>query len=79
MKFRPVQANNNNLKHWGPIPQVDAFWKTDGKHNIRRTDYSESYYTYGLEWGEDYIFTYINSRLLVRTHENCNRVTLWLI
>ncbi|KAI9649850.1 hypothetical protein NHQ30_002432 [Ciborinia camelliae] len=31
--------------HWGPIPQVDAFWKTDGKHNIRRTDYSESYYT----------------------------------
>ncbi|KAM3067192.1 hypothetical protein ACMFMG_005440 [Clarireedia jacksonii] len=50
--------------HWGPIPQVDAFWKTDGKHNIRRTDYSESYYTYGLEWSEDYIFTYINSRLL---------------
>ncbi|CAD6448760.1 84755455-ab05-4b84-aba7-01394a00b53e [Sclerotinia trifoliorum] len=50
--------------HWGPIPQVDAFWKTDGKHNIRRTDYTESYYTYGLEWSEDYIFTYINSRLL---------------
>jgi hypothetical protein len=53
-------------KHWGPISAVDAFYKTNGKHNVRRADYSESYYTYGLEWNERYIFTYINSRLLVR-------------
>ncbi|KAF4631590.1 hypothetical protein G7Y89_g6540 [Cudoniella acicularis] len=50
--------------HWGPVPQVDAFYKTDGKHAIRRTDYSEQYNTYGLEWSEKYIFTYLNSRLL---------------
>ncbi|KAF8850957.1 concanavalin A-like lectin/glucanase [Acephala macrosclerotiorum] len=50
--------------HWGPIASVDAFWRTDGKHNVRRTDYSDQYYTYGLEWSEKYIFTYINSRLL---------------
>lgn len=50
--------------HWGPIAAVDAFYKTDGKHNVRRTDYSKSFNTYGLEWSEKYIFTYINSRLL---------------
>ncbi|KUJ09079.1 glycoside hydrolase family 16 protein [Mollisia scopiformis] len=50
--------------HWGPISAVDAFWRTDGKHNVRRTDYSDQYYTFGLEWSEKYLFTYINSRLL---------------
>jgi beta-glucanase (GH16 family) len=51
--------------HWGPISAVDAFYKTNGKHNLRRTDYSKSWNTFGLEWSEKYIFTYINSRLLV--------------
>jgi beta-glucanase (GH16 family) len=51
--------------HWGPVPEVDAFWKTSGKHNLRRTDYSAEFHTYGLEWNEDYLFTYIDSRLLV--------------
>jgi hypothetical protein len=51
--------------HWGPIPTVDAFWKTTGKHNIRRTDYSEDFHTFGLEWSGDYLFTYIDTRLLV--------------
>jgi hypothetical protein len=54
-----------DLKHWGPISAVDAFYKTNGLHDVRRTDYSESFYTYGLEWSEKYLFTYINSRLLV--------------
>lgn len=52
--------------HWGPLPEVDAFWKTSGQHQIRRTDYSNAYHTFGLEWSEDYLFTYIDSRLLVR-------------
>lgn len=52
--------------HWGPLPEADAFYKTAGKHNVRRTDYSEAFHTYGLEWTEDYLFTYLDSRLLVR-------------
>ena len=52
--------------HWGPIAAVDAFWRTSGKHNLRRTDYSAQFHTFGLEWSEDYLFTYIDSRLLVR-------------
>jgi beta-glucanase (GH16 family) len=51
--------------HWGPLPEADAFYKTAGKHNVRRTDYSESFHTFGLEWSRDYLFTYIDSRLLV--------------
>jgi hypothetical protein len=51
--------------HWGPLPEADAFWKTSGKHNVRRTDYSEKFHTFGLEWSQDYLFTYIDSRLLV--------------
>jgi beta-glucanase (GH16 family) len=51
--------------HWGPVPEVDAFWMTSGKHNLRRTDYSKGFHTYGLEWNENYLFTYIDSRLLV--------------
>jgi beta-glucanase (GH16 family) len=53
--------------HWGPLPEADGFWRTSGKHNLRRTDYSESFHTYGLEWNENYLFTYIDTRLLVRT------------
>lgn len=50
--------------HWGPIASVDAFWLTDGKHTVRRTDYSDSFHTYGMEWSDKFLFTYIDSRLL---------------
>lgn len=50
--------------HWGPTPAADAFWMTTGKHNLRRTDYSEAFHIYGLEWTENYLFMYIDSRLL---------------
>lgn len=50
--------------HWGPIAEADAFWRTQGKHNIRRADYTQAFRTYGLEWSEKYLFTYIDNRLL---------------
>jgi beta-glucanase (GH16 family) len=59
--------------HWGPIAEADAFLRTEGKHNIRRTDYSESFRTYGLEWSENYLFAYINSRLLQVLYTNFAR------
>ncbi|KAG4437092.1 hypothetical protein IFR05_007426 [Cadophora sp. M221] len=64
--------------HWGPIAQADAFWKTQGKHNIRRADYSQSFRTYGLEWSEKYLFTYIDNRLLQVFFINFqNRASMW--
>ncbi|KAF2691892.1 glycoside hydrolase family 16 protein [Lentithecium fluviatile CBS 122367] len=50
--------------HWGPLPEVDAFYKTSGQHQTRRTDYSAQFHTFGVEWSENYLFTYIDSRLL---------------
>ncbi|EMC92656.1 glycoside hydrolase family 16 protein, partial [Baudoinia panamericana UAMH 10762] len=50
--------------HWGPTPGTDAFWRTSGKHTLKRTDYSEAFHVYGLEWTEKYLFMYIDSRLL---------------
>ncbi len=51
--------------HWGPISDADAFWKTSGKHNLRRTDYSKAFHTFGLEWSEKYLFMYVDTRLVV--------------
>lgn len=51
--------------HWGPLPEADGFYKTSGQHQVRRTDYASAFHTFGVEWSEDYLFTYIDSRLLV--------------
>ncbi|KAK3075863.1 hypothetical protein LTR53_000436 [Teratosphaeriaceae sp. CCFEE 6253] len=50
--------------HWGPSTTTDAFWRTSGKHMLKRTDYSDAFHVYGLEWSEKYLFMYIDSRLL---------------
>ncbi|OQU99177.1 hypothetical protein CLAIMM_04849 [Cladophialophora immunda] len=50
--------------HWGPVAAADAFWRTSGKHNLRRTDYAATFHTYGLEWSEKYLFMYVDTRLV---------------
>lgn len=50
--------------HWGPSWLADAYWKTTAGRHLRRTDYTKEFNTFGLEWSEDYIFTYLNSRLV---------------
>lgn len=43
--------------HWGPNSGYDEYLKTSGSVNRRRGFYDQEYYTYGLEWTEDYIIT----------------------
>ena len=50
--------------HWGPTAEYDAFWRSFGKHNLKRTDYSEAFHTFGMEWTENYMFMYLDSKLL---------------
>ncbi|KAK4570545.1 hypothetical protein LTR86_002627 [Recurvomyces mirabilis] len=50
--------------HWGPSSATDAFWRTSGKHVLKRSDYSSAFHLYGLEWTSKYLFMYIDSRLL---------------
>jgi hypothetical protein len=47
----------------GPTSSLDAFWRTTAGRMIRRTDFSQSYHTFGLEWSGDYLYTYMDTRL----------------
>lgn len=66
----PISGRDSIISalHWGPLPEADGFYKTSGQHQVRRTDYASAFHTFGVEWSEDYLFTYIDSRLLVRTY-----------
>jgi hypothetical protein len=61
------QGGNNiasSALHWGPSPATDAWWRTNVKRPALHTTYSAGFNTFGLEWSQKYLFTYINSRLL---------------
>jgi beta-glucanase (GH16 family) len=49
--------------HWGPDYQHDGYINTHGTSFFRRTDFASSWHTFGLEWTEDYLFLYLDSRL----------------
>ncbi|KAF2668939.1 concanavalin A-like lectin/glucanase [Microthyrium microscopicum] len=50
--------------HWGPTTSLDAWWRTNVKRAAFHTSYSNGFHTFGMEWTEKYIFTYVDSRLL---------------
>lgn len=62
----PQGGNNiaSSALHWGPNPANDAFWRTNVKRQALHTTYSKEFHTFGLEWSQKYLFTYIDSRLL---------------
>lgn len=51
--------------HWGTTYLNDAYLKSTSDWGAQRTKYSEGYHTYGLEWTEDYLFTWLDGRLRV--------------
>ncbi|ETN38270.1 uncharacterized protein HMPREF1541_06301 [Cyphellophora europaea CBS 101466] len=62
-----LQGGNNIVSsalHWGPNPAHDAWWRTNNKRSALHTTYSSKFHTFGVEWSERYIFTYVDSRLL---------------
>ncbi|KAF2203850.1 concanavalin A-like lectin/glucanase [Delitschia confertaspora ATCC 74209] len=50
--------------HFGPNPRHDGWWRHNRKQKALHTTYSKGFHTYGVEWTEEHIFTYIDSRLL---------------
>jgi hypothetical protein len=62
----PLGGNNivNSALHWGPNSDNDAWWRTNGRRSALHTTYAGSEHTYGVEWSQKYIFTYVDSRLL---------------
>ncbi len=73
------QGGNNiasSAIHWGPDPSNDAWWRTNVKRTALHTTYATSVHTYGLEWSQKYLFTYIDSVLLQVLYTNFNQ-PLW--
>ncbi|KZF20767.1 glycoside hydrolase family 16 protein [Xylona heveae TC161] len=61
------QGGNNIVSsalHWGPNTANDAWWRTNVKREALHTTYAKKAHTFGLEWSEKYLFTYIDTRLL---------------
>lgn len=62
-----AQGGNNIVSsalHWGPTPSADAWWQTNVKRKALHTTYSGQEHTFGMEWSEKYLFTYVDNRLL---------------
>lgn len=61
----PLGGNNviSSALHWGPDPDNDDWWMTYDKEEALHTTFTTGYRTYGLEWSEKYIFSYVGSRL----------------
>ena len=70
------QGGNNIISsalHWGPDPANDAFWRTNVKRPALHTTYSAGFNTFGVEWSQKYLFTYVNSRLLQVLYVNFDK------
>lgn len=62
------QGGNNAISstlHWGPEHDTDRWWQTSKQRTARHSVYSDGFNTFGLEWSEKYIFTYLNNRLMM--------------
>jgi beta-glucanase (GH16 family) len=73
------QGGNNIISstlHWGPNAANDAWWRTNTKRSVLHTTYAAKYHTFGLEWSQKYMFTYIDSRLLQVLYTNFDQ-PLW--
>ncbi|MCJ1251402.1 hypothetical protein MMC30_008635 [Trapelia coarctata] len=74
-----AQGGNNIISsalHWGPNPANDAWWRTNVKRNALHTTFSATTHTFGMEWSEKYLFTYIDTRLLQVLYTNFDK-PLW--
>ena len=73
------QGGNNlvsSVLHWGPNPANDAWWRTYVKRNALHTTFHKKSHTFGIEWSKNYIFTYLDSRLLQILYTNFHQ-RLW--
>jgi beta-glucanase (GH16 family) len=74
-----AQGGNNIVSsalHWGPNAANDAWWRTNVKRRALHTTYAARFHTFGMEWSEKYLFTYIDTRLLQVLYANFD-VPLW--
>lgn len=49
--------------HWGPDSTTDRWQATSGLRDALHSTYHDKFHTFGLEWTEKYLFTWVDSRL----------------
>lgn len=59
----PAQGFNfvRSTLTWGPLPAVAA--RLFGWQSLKRSSYAQTFHTYTLEWTENFIKIYVDSRL----------------
>ncbi|KAK5090281.1 hypothetical protein LTR05_000453 [Lithohypha guttulata] len=76
-----AQGGNNVMSsalHWGPDTGNDAWWRTNNKRSALHTTFAKKFHTFGLEWNEKYLFTYLDSRLMQVMYVNFDsKSSLW--
>ncbi|KAJ7510963.1 glycoside hydrolase family 16 protein [Mycena galericulata] len=60
--FQGVNYVRSSL-NWGPVPFLNAVAKTFGWWTQRRGGYDEGFHTYALEWSDEFMRMYVDSRL----------------
>lgn len=62
----PQGGNNivSSTLHWGPTASADGWYQNNVKRQALHTTYAAGFHTFGLEWTEKYVFSYIDTRLL---------------
>ena len=75
----PSGGNNiiSSALHWGPDTKDDAFWRTNNKLSALHTTFAAKEHTFGMEWSQKYIFTYVDTRLLQVLYNPFTPEGLW--
>ncbi|KAK4685148.1 protection of telomeres protein 1, partial [Tremellales sp. Uapishka_1] len=63
--------------HWGPTTILDRLYLTWGYREQRRTYYNQKFHTFGLEWNEKFMWTYIDSRVSQVISLRFNKESFW--
>lgn len=71
----PQGGNNivSSTLHWGPDTSEDGWYMNNVKREALHTTYAKGFHTFGIEWSEKYIFSYIDTRLLQVMYVNFNK------
>ncbi|KAK6503548.1 hypothetical protein TWF481_008562 [Arthrobotrys musiformis] len=73
-----LRGNDKTYSVGGRVSRLaDRFWKTTRGREIRRTDYTKGFHTFGIEWTKDYIFTYHNGRTYSVLWVGFEKESLW--
>lgn len=71
----PQGGNNiaSSALHWGPAPSADAWWLNNNKRSALHTTFTKGFHTFGIEWSEKYLFTWVDGRLAQVMYANFNK------